>query len=242
MDDTRKYRFSMSNILPLRKRLEAVGKQTSIRLGVMEQDYLLSWVLAGIYQHPLLKNSLVFKGGTALKKCYFGEYRFSEDIDFTATAAAPAGSKLLSAVIEACEYAQKRMNEYAPVTIKTERYLEKYPHPHGQEAFAVYGQFPWQREPLSKVMIEVTRDECLLIGPKSKPILHEYGEPINQEITVYALEEIILEKLRAILQHTEKLHERDSTRSRARDYYDLWRILGTFGDQLNLKLVRVLLP
>ena len=25
----------------------------------------------------------MFKGGTALKKCYFPEYRFSEDLDFT---------------------------------------------------------------------------------------------------------------------------------------------------------------
>ena len=29
---------------------------------------------------------LGFKGGTALKRCYFGDYRFSEDLDFTLTA------------------------------------------------------------------------------------------------------------------------------------------------------------
>ncbi len=28
---------------------------------------------------------LAFKGGTALKKCYFADYRFSEDLDFTLT-------------------------------------------------------------------------------------------------------------------------------------------------------------
>ncbi len=28
---------------------------------------------------------LAFKGGTALKRCYFGDYRFSEDLDFTLT-------------------------------------------------------------------------------------------------------------------------------------------------------------
>ena len=26
---------------------------------------------------------MAFKGGTALKRCYFGDYRFSEDLDFT---------------------------------------------------------------------------------------------------------------------------------------------------------------
>jgi predicted nucleotidyltransferase component of viral defense system len=30
-----------------------------------------------------LREHLVFKGGTALKRCYFGDYRFSEDLDFT---------------------------------------------------------------------------------------------------------------------------------------------------------------
>ena len=30
-----------------------------------------------------LRERLAFKGGTAIKRCYFGKYRFSEDLDFT---------------------------------------------------------------------------------------------------------------------------------------------------------------
>jgi uncharacterized protein len=30
-----------------------------------------------------LKPVLAFKGGTALKRCYYANYRFSEDLDFT---------------------------------------------------------------------------------------------------------------------------------------------------------------
>ena len=30
-----------------------------------------------------LKETMIFKGGTALKKCYFGDYRFSQDLDFS---------------------------------------------------------------------------------------------------------------------------------------------------------------
>ncbi|MEA2014043.1 MAG: nucleotidyl transferase AbiEii/AbiGii toxin family protein, partial [Thermodesulfobacteriota bacterium] len=30
-----------------------------------------------------LTNLLAFKGGTAIKKCYLPDYRFSEDLDFT---------------------------------------------------------------------------------------------------------------------------------------------------------------
>ena len=47
-------------------------------------------------------------------------------------------------------------------------------------------------------------------------------------------EEIVAEKLRAILQHAEMLERRGWSRSRARDYYDVWRILNAYQDQLKL--------
>src|SRR3989338_6481383 len=51
---------------------------------VLERDYCLSWFLVGLSRSPL-RDRLAFKGGTALKQCYFGDYRFSEDLDFTLT-------------------------------------------------------------------------------------------------------------------------------------------------------------
>ena len=49
----------------------------------IEKDYVLTWVLYGISENEVLKNVLAFKGGTVLKKAYFHDYRFSEDLDFT---------------------------------------------------------------------------------------------------------------------------------------------------------------
>src|ERR1700749_4114372 len=57
--------------------------ETNLSPHVVEKDYVLGWLLAGINQHPALRTSWVFKGGTCLKKCYFETYRFSEDLDFT---------------------------------------------------------------------------------------------------------------------------------------------------------------
>jgi len=54
---------------------------------VLERDYCLAWFLAALAETDL-KAVLGFKGGTALKRCYFGDYRFSEDLDFTLTAQA----------------------------------------------------------------------------------------------------------------------------------------------------------
>ncbi len=223
------------NLKPLRARLEEASKKTTKRLDIVQLDYILSWLLVGIFQHPQLKTSLVFKGGTALKKGYFGEYRFSEDLDFSAKSDAPSSKRLLSAINEACSHAERLMNEFAYIQLHVDRYEERQPHPQGQEAFTVRAQFPWQSQPLTKAMIEISRDEAILFNPINKRLLHQYDESIEQELYVYSLEEIVLEKLRAILQHTKKLHERDWSRSRARDYYDLWRILESFEKDLFLE-------
>ena len=52
---------------------------------VLEKDYALGWLLAGIGEHPATRDTWIFKGGTCLKKCFFETYRFSEDLDFTLT-------------------------------------------------------------------------------------------------------------------------------------------------------------
>ncbi len=51
---------------------------------VIKRDYVLAWFLTGLAGHPL-RDVLAFKGGTALRRCWFADYRFSEDLDFTLT-------------------------------------------------------------------------------------------------------------------------------------------------------------
>ena len=200
---------------PLRLRLEEARKRLGIPWDVLERDYLLSWMLVGVSHVETLRDTLVFKGGTALKKCYFGDYRFSEDLDFSTTGNPPTGPAMESAVREACENAARLLDEYAPVELRCERYAEKDAHPGGQEAFIIRGRLPWQKEPLTRIIIETAMDEKLLKPPVRRRIIHEYGEPIDADVLVYALEEIVAEKLRAILQHIAKLEERGWSRSRA---------------------------
>lgn len=219
---------------PLRIRMEEARKRFGIPWNVLERDYLLSWILAGLGQVDSLRDTLVFKGGSALKKCYFGDYRFSEDLDFSGVTGVPAGRAMEEAVQDACAAAARLMDEYAPVDIACERYTEKESHPGGQEAFTIRARLPWQRQAHTRVMVEVSMDEKVLKPTPRRAVLHGYGEPLDAQVRVYTLEEIIAEKLRAILQHVEKLQERGWSRSRARDYYDLWRILRAYRDHLDL--------
>lgn len=219
---------------PLRTRLQEARKHLGIPWEILERDYILSWVLAGIGQVEALRETLVFKGGTALKKCYFGDYRFSEDLDFSGLEGVPTGDAMERTIREVCGATSKLLDEYAQVEIISERYTEKEMHPGGQEAFTLRARLPWQKQSLTRVMIETAIDERIIKPQSRRRIIHEYGEPLEAEIMVYALEEIVAEKLRAILQHAKSLEERGWGRSRARDYYDLWRVLGTYRNQMDL--------
>ncbi len=64
--------------------LRRLAKRTGFDVGTLEKDYALTWLLNGIYSDDSgLRNVLVFKGGTAIRKVYFPEWRLSEDLDFT---------------------------------------------------------------------------------------------------------------------------------------------------------------
>lgn len=219
---------------PLRIRLQEARKQTGLPWEVLERDYLLSWILAGMTRVDALRETLVFKGGTALKKCYFGDYRFSEDLDFTGVGSAPAGRAMMAAMEDACALAVKLLDPYVPVEIECERHVERDAHPGGQEAFDIRARFPWHRQLQTRVMVEVAMDEKLLKAHPYRGVMHGYDEPLDIQIHVYALEEIVAEKLRAILQHARALENRGWARSRARDYYDLSRILETYRDRLDV--------
>jgi len=63
--------------------IRAIAAEKRIHLGIIEKDYVLSKVLMALSQIDLFNQNLLFKGGTALKKLYYPEWRFSEDLDFT---------------------------------------------------------------------------------------------------------------------------------------------------------------
>ena len=63
--------------------IQQKARVVGVRDQQIEKDYILSWILFGVSQHEQLSKAIVFKGGTVLKKIYFEDYRFSEDLDFT---------------------------------------------------------------------------------------------------------------------------------------------------------------
>lgn len=223
-------------MIRLRYRLASAARTGGVPLDVVEKDYLISYVLAGMSTDDVLGATLVLKGGTALRKLHFPDYRFSEDLDFS-TAGAPQGEQLEARIRGVAVTAEGLLSVYGPFGIDVQRYQEREPHPHGQEAFVVRARFPWQRDALCRIKIEVTSDEPVLLTPERRPLHHGYGEDLQCLVSCYALEEIVAEKLRTLLQTHRKLATRGWNRPRARDYYDLWRMFRDRGDELRTGII-----
>lgn len=63
----------------------AAKKTGTKQAGLLEKDMLLHLLLKELTEDLQFRENYVFKGGTCLIKCYFGYYRFSEDLDFSYT-------------------------------------------------------------------------------------------------------------------------------------------------------------
>lgn len=172
----------------------------------VSKDYALGWILFGISKSSI-SNRLIFKGGTALSKVYFPEgWRLSEDLDFT-----------LDGELD-LDTLEKALKEEVPKIIKDaigmEVRLKNRPH-----ANAGFYQSRFQYDgPLGKdtVKIEITKEETTRKADvKKMPKVFDYQ---TFDVRVYPLEEILAEKMRAILQRRNK---------KIRDYYDVWRLLKT---------------
>lgn len=205
--------------------LKARSRESGVRLDILEKDYALSYLLAAIAEEPALGEALILKGGTALRKCYYPAYRFSEDLDFSTRVpgAIPNLSEKISAAVGRM---RGLLGVRGPFQAQVEPLILREPHPFEQAAFVVRVQFPAHRQPLCRLKVEITIDEPLLLSAEKRRVLHDYPEPFSAEISVYPLAEIVAEKLRALLQSKSRLEVRGWGGSRVcRDYYDLWSIL-----------------
>jgi len=211
-------------------RIQSLLKQKSSEMNtplwIVEKDYALSYLIAAISEVPTLNDLLVLKGGSALKKAYFQNYRFSEDLDFSARSSHKV-TEVKEGIRESVRIMERKLLEKGPFRIQSEALELREPHPRGQLAFTIRVQFPYHRKPICRLKVEITMDETILLPPETRIVLHDYGEQFNAIAIVYPLAEIVAEKYRALLQSLALLHKKGWGANRVcRDYYDLWWVIG----------------
>ncbi|HDQ26651.1 MAG TPA: nucleotidyl transferase AbiEii/AbiGii toxin family protein [bacterium] len=199
------------NLLMLANRLLREGGGKRIQEQVLERDYCISWILAGLDKADI-KDKIVFKGGTALKKCYFIDYRFSEDLDFTLNAEI-GPEDIIAGLNPVFDFVKKSANITMGISGKG---VDTHINSH---TFYLSYAGPLPASSTRELKVDITIEEKLVEAPVVKPLLsyREYSDvPEGAGVRVYSLNEIAVEKIAALS---------DKARNEARDLYDLWYLL-----------------
>lgn len=205
--------------------IRTVTQNKKVQQYIIEKDYALSYLMASITATDGLGENLVLKGGTALKKLYFSDYRFSEDLDYSTRVMGPI-EQVNAQIASAVHLMGDMLNERGPFQVEFEPLVLKQAHPGEQKAYLVRVQYPEQRQPLCRLKVEITIDEPIILPIEKRSMLHNFSEDFYAQIPVYSLLEITVEKMRALLQSKARLQARGWGASRVcRDYYDLWNLL-----------------
>lgn len=216
------------NLSLLSNRLAHSGGRRIVE-AVLERDYCLAWFLVGLSRSGL-REKLLFKGGTALKRCYFGDYRFSEDLDFTL-----AEPMELEDILPGLEGIYGDVERASGIRIQYVR-ADRKSHRNGHTFYLGY-EGPLPAVSAKEVKVDITIREQLVCAAEDRPVLRGYAEyedlPEDARIRAYALNEIGVEKLVALT---------DRARNEPRDLYDLWFLteghvdLGMLVAEIDLKL------
>ena len=192
-----------------------ISEAEGVSWAVVEKDYFLTLLLEGVAQTPLLKQTLVFKGGTALRKIYLKNYRYSEDLDFTMRKAL-GREELRGALESAREYLEREHNaEFRIKNFNSKSYFTD-----------VKVQFTGLKRTKNIIAFDLSPDEIIVEEPRERIVFNPYYEK-EFSIPVYTLDEIVAEKMRSLLQRT-----------RVRDYYDVWYLLTKKKKELDGKNIR----
>ncbi|RJF80715.1 WYL domain-containing protein [Oleomonas cavernae] len=196
-----------------KRELLAIAKQTSLTPHVVEKDYVLGWMLAGIYSHEELVENWVFKGGTCLKKCFFETYRFSEDLDFTLRDEGHLDKEFLKRVF--AEIGEWIYDETGIEVPAARQEFDIYQNPRG--TISCQGKISYKgpissSHGLPRIKLDLTADERIVLSPIQTQIFHPYSDAPEDGISVLAYDyvEAFAEKFRALAERT-----------RPRDLYDV---------------------
>lgn len=196
-----------------KREILAIAQQTSLTPHVVEKDYVLGWMLAGIYSHPALAESWIFKGGTCLKKCFFETYRFSEDLDFTLRDRAHLDADFLKQTFsEVGEWIYEQTGIAVPADKQDFDIFENKRGTISCQGKISYKGPVSSTHALPRIKLDLTADELVVLPPVRASVFHPYSDAPETGIEALAYDyvEVFAEKFRALAERT-----------RPRDLYDV---------------------
>ena len=217
-----------------REEILKTAREQGLGASVVEKDYVLGWLLAGIAQHPLL-GGWVFKGGTCLKKCFFETYRFSEDLDFTVPKGLIYDSDAYrKALVECAERISAETGIELPESgVEIRESYDKEGRTTFLAKISYRGPLMPQASTPPRIKIDLTQHEVIVENPEKRPIRHFYSDAPNPPLPIlcYTVNEILAEKTRALFER----------QARARDVYDVVNISRNHREEINPQKALVVL-
>lgn len=195
----------------LKEDLLRIARLNNLRAFQQEKHYIQTIALRSIYAST---NDLAFKGGTCLW-FFHGLNRFSEDLDFTLVA---KEQELKDLPVEV----KKDLEVYG---IDSEIRILKNDGISFSFRIGAKGPLFTKEIERSFVRIEISKRESVIKKPDVIEFDALYTDILPFFVLVMEREEILAEKVRAVL-----------TRNRARDVYDLWFLLKK-GTRFELNLI-----
>lgn len=185
--------------------IQKKANKERVRDTQIEKDYILTWILTGVAANGVLSKALAFKGGTVLKKFYFKDYRYSEDLDFTLVDDNISNEAIQDAFKEVFQYVREEAN--IPLA------MEDFGiHETGNINFYITYVGPLGGVGANKrVKVDISRTEKLCFKLENRPMFESYTDQEDCMVQCYSLDEVMTEKMRSLLSRTQP-----------RDYYDLW--------------------
>ena len=186
--------------------VQRLALKNNVSPEIIEKDYFIELVLFYFSKDSFLCEDLVFRGGTALKKVYFPEYRFSEDLDFVID-----NNKEINIYEEMIIQILQKISSDYPIKIEKRSMFES----DRLQLFIIYDIIPDIRG-VKELKLDILQDYYI---PKHerKGLLFSYPEFENKNsvLETYALESVICDKIGRILDVDDE----------PRDLYDLWYLL-----------------
>ena len=195
--------------------INRVSEAQGIPLETIEKDYMISWLLTCISKSPLAKD-FSFYGGTAIKRIYFEDHRYSEDIDLI-SAKRFETNFLTQTLLSSFRWAKEKGN--LDFNVDSKRILSEGSR---TQIYISYSGFDEIVGAPKEIRIDFALDGDLYGEVEEGKVIETYSDLRGclAKLSVNSLNTILAGKLGLLM---------SSTRKEPRDLYDVWFLLNRTG-------------
>lgn len=183
----------------------------------IEKDYIISWILCCLSKNNTLKRDFIFYGGTAIKRIYFAEHRYSEDIDLISKSFF-AKDKILSSLKECFEYARAKAN----IILVIQNVIDTKDRLQINVTYEGYNEIVG---PPKEIRLDLSMNADIYGKIEAQNIIKSYSDLTDEKavLNVLTLNTIFANKLGLLSDHT---------RNEPRDLYDIWFLFENYSYDL----------